>query len=146
MSSVYGECYLPACVCVLGGLTCVCSPDNTNCGKSGTCEVGVGGVCYAQFYSDIFDAHWTVQKGCLTDRSAPVCEHNLSDSHQGGCCSEDMCNAHFELGELERAYIPICLWQLCTIVCSVLMTVCVSVCYVMLFILVYTCVMINILV
>lgn len=79
------------------GLTCVCSPDNTNCGKSGTCEVGVGGVCYAQFYSDIFDAHWTVQKGCLTDRSAPVCEHNLSDSHQGGCCSEDMCNAHFEL-------------------------------------------------
>ena len=62
------------------------------CSEESTCETTVGGVCYAQYYSDVSGKHWTLRKGCLDDPSSLIC-HYSSQLNRNECCNDtDMCN------------------------------------------------------
>lgn len=77
---------------VLDGLTCDCLNDCNN--GSTTCQPKPGGVCYAQYFSDMSSRFWHYRKGCFDER-LKLCDYTASKSHINKCCNDtDKCNAN----------------------------------------------------
>ena len=78
------------------GMLCKCTNDTANCqNATGMCETKPGGVCYAQYYSDLSGQHWNLRKGCVDDPLSPICQSTKSESdgYTNLCCNDtNMCN------------------------------------------------------